>query len=119
MNKTSTSSLLLVTLLLTGCQDFPIVTRPEKVQAQTPAVKVSRVPVHRFVMTKYNADVAFDTQTGQLCRTWAWQSIAKKTPEQELKGIPSAMGEYSPTCIDLYKQFPSGSATSSEALAEE
>ena len=118
MNIASVSSLLIASLLLSGCEDFPIVTKLEKPQTQA-ITKLNRVPVHRFILTKYNADVAFDSQTGQLCRTWAWIPTAKHTPEQELKGIPLSMGEYSPTCLDLYKQFPSGSATSSESLSEE
>jgi len=102
--------------LLAGCEELQ---QPKT--AKTKIVTENRVPVRRFILTKYDADVAFDTQTGQLCKTWEWEPIAKLTPQQEASGVhPSrALGEFSPTCISLYKQYPSGTGTTSEVLADE
>jgi len=101
---------------LAGCEEFQ---QPK--QAKTKIVKESRVPVRRFILTKNDADVAFDTQTGQLCKTWQWEPLAKLTPQQEASGVhaPRALGEFSPTCISLYNQYPSGVGTTSEALPDE
>jgi hypothetical protein len=53
--------------------------------------------------------VAFDTQTGQLCRTWDWSTTgAKATPDKNGIVPQQATGELTPTCISLYKQYPTG-----------
>jgi hypothetical protein len=49
---------------LASCEEFQ-----QAKPAKTKIVKENRVPVRRFILTKYEADVAFDTQTGQLCKT--------------------------------------------------
>jgi hypothetical protein len=112
------SGIILVGLgfLFSGCEEFQ---QPKP--ANTKIVKESRVPVRRFILTKYDADVAFDTQTGQLCKTWEWQPMAKLTPQQEASGVhpPRALGEFSPTCISLYSQYPSGVGTTTEVLPDE
>jgi hypothetical protein len=77
--------------------------------------------VHRFVLTRTNGDVAFDTQTGQICRTWDWAPVGKTSkPDPESGNMPQrSFGEFTPTCVSLYKQYPSGVSTESEALADE
>ena len=48
--------------------------RPTSVKPAAP-----KPPLHRFILTRYPADasVAFDTQTGQICKTWEWQPVGK------------------------------------------
>jgi hypothetical protein len=99
-----------------GCDELLSNQKP-KVQV----VKENRVPVRRFILTKYSADVAFDSQTGQLCKTWEWEPTAKLTPAQEASGThpQRALGEISPLCLNVYTKYPSGIGTSGEALADE
>lgn len=50
-------------------------------------------------------DIALDTQTGQLCRTWDWspsRDQPKSNPALEIKP-----GQYAPLCITLYNSYPS------------
>ena len=89
-------SIILMSFLFSssGCDEFQQAQqKPKPVKSQT--VIENRVPVRRFILTKYNADVAFDTQTGQLCKTWEWEPTAKLTPQQEASGVhpARAMGE--------------------------
>jgi hypothetical protein len=79
------------------------------------------VPVHRFVLTRTDYDVAFDTQTGQICRTWAWQPLGKPAkPDPESGNAPQRkFGEYAPTCLSLYQTYPSGTNPESESLLDE
>jgi hypothetical protein len=102
-----------------GCDQFQQAQQPKA--AKTQILKENRVPVRRFILTKFNADVAFDTQTGQICKTWEWEPTGKLTPQQEASGVhpPRAFGEFSPTCISLYTQYPSGVGTTSEVLPDE
>lgn len=73
---------------------------------------VQRPPLHRFVLTRYpiDAGVAFDTQTGQICRTWEWQPGGKAaTPDPDNGTTPQRQtGEFAPTCLSLYQKYPSG-----------
>jgi hypothetical protein len=86
-----------------------------------PTPKENRVPVHRFVLTRASEDVAFDTQTGQLCRTWEWTPIGKASkPDPDSGNMPQRkFGEFAPSCLSLYEKYPSGVNTQSEALADE
>lgn len=54
-------------------------------------------PIGRFVpVTNHNLlDLAVDTVTGQMCRTWNWQY---KPDENGLAGLP--------LCNDLYHLYP-------------
>src|SRR5437879_4165062 len=89
--------LIAAVLFQTGCDQ--INQTPAKPVAKT---RVPSRPTHRFVLTKFNAGVAFDTQTGQICRTWDW---ANMNPSND--GTQKSLGEYSPTCVTLYNNFPS------------
>jgi hypothetical protein len=113
---------LLVSLLaLSGCDDLNKAMGNNKAMGSVPKVtKENRVPVHRFVITR-NPDIAFDTQTGQICRTWEWVPVTKPAKANEETGmVPQRMpGELSPTCISLYTKYPSGVSTQSETLTDE
>ena len=77
--------------------------------ASKPKPKAPRTPLHRFVLTRAE-DVAFDTQTGQICRTWTWQPVGKApAPDPVTGGAPSRkFGEFAPLCLDIYTLYPSG-----------
>jgi hypothetical protein len=108
-------------LAMSGCDDLNKgMGNVPKVTKEIPKVtKENRVPVHRFVITR-NPDVAFDTQTGQICRTWEWMPVTKPAKPNENGMVPQRMpGELSPTCISLYTKYPSGVSTQSEALVDE
>lgn len=89
-----TLAMLALTFLVTqtGCD---ILQSPPKPVKKDP-VAIEQKPTHRFVLTR-NPDVAFDTQTGQLCRTWEWEP---KNPD-----IPS-FGQFTPTCLSVYATYP-------------
>ena len=73
-------------------------------QKKTPApVKpMKATPLHRFVLAQPLKDVAFDTQTGQLCRTWEWSiEPSKANPATEIK-----VGQFAPTCLSVYTTYP-------------
>lgn len=99
-------------------------------QAQTPPAKKTesqassrdrRMPVHRFVLTRLNPDVAFDTQTGQICRTWDWQPLGKAaTPDATTGMTPQRQfGEFTPTCLSLYQTYPSATTPESETIPDD
>src|SRR5437879_4640274 len=68
---------------------------------------------HRFVMTKFDGGVAFDTQTGQICKTWVWEATGKpQKADTSGNVLPRTFGEFSPTCLSLYEKYPSGDDTS-------
>ena len=71
----------------------------EKTQPSPPArPEIHTRPIGRFEkLQNFRVDVALDTQTGQLCRTWYWQSTDRKHPDAY---------EDLPVCINLYQQFP-------------
>src|SRR5258707_976455 len=87
-------------LALSGCEEL---SQSAKRAVRTQTTKTSRVPVHRFVLTRYDAGVAFDTQTGQLCRTWEWRLGGKPAkPDAETGTTPQrSIGEFTPTCLTL------------------
>lgn len=54
-------------------------------------------PIGRFEkIQNFRVDVALDTQTGQLCKTWEWQSTNRNSPDPY---------ENLPTCAFLYGNF--------------
>lgn len=96
---------LLYLLCLTGCDQLS--ANPQPVPKKTRAAKRS-VPVHRFVQESFDPAVAFDTQTGQICRTWAWQPaapVAKYEPDGT--HAQRSLGEFAPTCASIYLSSPS------------
>jgi hypothetical protein len=70
-------------------------------KSQTAAPQKSEThsrPIGRFEkLQNFRVDVALDTQTGQLCRTWIWQSTDRVHPDAY---------ENLPVCISLYLQYP-------------
>jgi hypothetical protein len=90
-------------LLLQACDN---VTPQKKAAATSERIQPSRLGLHRFVLTRIGTDVAFDTQTSQICRTWDWlpaAGVQKSNPYAEVKP-----GQFAPTCLSLYQKFPSG-----------
>ena len=88
--------ILAITILLaiaTGCDQ--LADRPQ------PSARPSEShphPIGRFEkLQNFRVDVALDTQTGQLCKTWQWESTNRKSPDPY---------ENLPTCESLYKNFP-------------
>ncbi len=95
---------ILAILQQTGCDNQP---KPMPIVPAKP-----RPPIHRFVLTRFPADsgVAFDTQTGQICRTWEWQPSGKAADaDPNTGGVPQRrVGEFAPTCITIYEKYPGG-----------
>jgi hypothetical protein len=93
----------LLTIIQSGCPTDEKKEEPPKKVAQAPH---PQTPTHRFVLTR-DIDLAFDTQTGQLCRTWDWQPVAPQTKPTAEGLMPQRKpGEYTPTCLTLYQQNP-------------
>jgi hypothetical protein len=78
-------------------------------KAAQPTKREPATPIHRFVIMNFGADVGFDSQTGQICRTWDWQPLGKAAkPDAETGTAPQRkFGEFAPTCLSLYQQYPS------------
>ena len=58
-----------------------------------------------------SGDVAFDTQTGQTCRTWDWVPAKTGKSDPNAEGVPEdKYGQLTPTCVELYRQYPSGTS---------
>jgi hypothetical protein len=87
-----------------GCDFADKKNVPTKAAVQHP-------PLHRFVLTRFPTDngVAFDTETGEICRTWDWQPGGKAlTPDPVTGTLPQrAVGEFAPTCLSLFEKYPS------------
>ena len=64
-------------------------------------------PTRRFELVEHNADVAFDAQTGQLCKTWEWQPVGKpgKVDPETGTAPQRTLGEFAPTCLSLYISY--------------
>ena len=109
----------LILVTLAGCDQLN--PSANKSSPKTQAARENRVPVHRFVLTRYDPGVAFDTQTGQLCRTWDWKLIGKPAKPDEQSGTAPqrSVSEPTPTYLSLYQQYPSGVNPQSEALPDE
>ena len=91
---------------LVGCDQIASLN-----QKKQPSEKAGLRPsARRFVLTNFGADAAFDTQTGQLCRTWDWKLTGKADQKDPITGLtPQAkLGQLAPTCLSLYTQYPSG-----------
>jgi len=112
------SATLMMFAVLVGCDQLTQQKSP------APAAKAKPRPnnmAHRFVLTKLSGGVAFDTQTGQICRTWDW-APGGKPPKPNDNGVvlQQSFGDLAPTCVSLYKEYPSGSVDSQvEAVSED
>jgi hypothetical protein len=64
-------------------------------------------PTHRFVLAEHHSDIAFDTVTGQLCRTWDWSLVGPQAKIDPSTGVAPqrAEGELAPTCLSLYQEY--------------
>jgi hypothetical protein len=94
---------LLLALCLFGCDQLtPKPTVTVKIPDQD-----EHFPTRRFELVTHDADVAFDTQTGQLCKTWDWQPMGKVSkPDPITGGSPQRkLGEFAPTCLSLFIQW--------------
>jgi hypothetical protein len=107
--------------VLSGCDEPNLNQTPNKPEKTVAVKKDDAVPVHRFVITRSDYNVAFDTQTGQLCRTWGWEPLGKSPkPDPETGGAPQRqVGEFTPTCLLVYQQYPSGKDTQSGSVTDE
>jgi hypothetical protein len=89
-------------LLFQGCDQLVDSTKNPPTAAKAnpkEQPKAPKSPIHRFVLTR-DGGVAFDTQTGRICRTWDWQLIAKQPKPDSEGNIPQrTFGELAPTCI--------------------
>lgn len=55
------------------------------------------------MVNKGNWGVAFDTQTGQLCRTWDWEPMTAPKYNKEGSAPQDVLAEFSPTCLSIYQ----------------
>ncbi len=101
----TTASLTL--LILGGCSPAAQTQR----KTDPPEPKSQRPGLHRFVLTRAGVDVAFDTQTGQICRTWEWAPTGPAPKPASDFPRQRESGEFAPTCLSLYQTFPSGVGT--------
>jgi hypothetical protein len=105
--------LLLLTLIgvmvETGCPSG------QQKQAPTTAPVIVR-PYRRFVPIAHGQGFlsfpywAFDTKTGQLCKTWSWTNPTVEKADasgdtSKLAGLDAAAA-YTPTCKELWTAFP-------------
>ena len=102
----------LMPLGVIGC-DF---VKPTPVE-RTKLVTQNHLPVHRFVITR-DSGLALDTQTGQLCRTWEWMPTSKQRFDADGNPIPRNYGEFAPTCLLVYQQYPSGKDSQTELIPD-
>lgn len=107
-------------IFLLGCED---INKHTSKQSQPAITKVPpKRPIHRFVaLSKFGGDVAFDSQTGQLCRTWDWQLTGKQpTPDPSTGSVPQLkLGQLAPTCLSLYDQYQSGAEEDTQIVLDE
>lgn len=102
-------------LLFQGCDTSTDQTKKSG-PGQPRVVSAPRPGLHRFVLTRAGVDVAFDTQTGQICRTWEWTPTSAPSKPNPTTGMAPqrAVGEFAPTCLLLYQTYPSGVGSASE-----
>jgi hypothetical protein len=93
-----------------GCE------KPAPVE-RTKLITQNHIPVHRFVITR-DSGLALDTQTGQLCRTWEWVPSGKQRLDADGNPIPRNYGEFTPTCLSVYEQYPSGKDSQTELIPD-
>lgn len=99
----------------------------DQVTQQKPSAPVAKAKpsrqtsaAHRFVLTKFDGGVAFDTQTGQICRTWDWAPGGEPaTPNDKGIRLQRSFGELAPTCISLYTEYPSSADSVIETVSED
>lgn len=90
----------ILALVLFGCD---AINPPKKATEK----KAAHTPTHRFsVISRFGGDVAFDTQTGQLCRTWNW-TLPNIKPDSTGRVDQIKLGQLAPTCLSLYQMYPS------------
>jgi hypothetical protein len=113
--KTVATIALFAFIQQSGCDNSPAKTSAPKAVGLKP-------PLHRFVLTRYPADagVAFDTQTGQICRTWEWSpSGPAPEPDPTTGNAPQrSIGEFAPLCLSIYTQYPSGPGDGGSAVED-
>ena len=117
MKKYRSATLCLVAVAsggLSGCDD---VMKKNDTKQKSQVVKQNRVPVHRFVSTR-ELSLALDTQTGQLCRTWDWSLSGKQKFDADGNPVPRTYGEFTPTCLSVYEQYPSGVDAQGGAISD-
>ena len=105
MKSISFALILPISLLtLAGCDQF---TQPPKPEPKAPVATAARPPIHRFTPAPNDFNVAFDTQTGEICRTWNWQVASKPAKPDPITGVtpPRQFGEDAPTCLSLYNSW--------------
>jgi hypothetical protein len=79
------SALFLLPII--GCDD--VAKQAGYVPAKTsekPTTPAPRHPIHRFVLTQFGGNVALDTQTGQICKTWGWEAMGKEPAPDPVSG---------------------------------
>lgn len=84
-------AMLLALYQTNGCDE----SQPTKIREEHPN------PIGRFVAveTHGSSDVALDSMTGQLCRTWQWEYRGANNPNKG--GLDDL-----PTCFNIYRQYP-------------
>jgi len=102
---------LLFLSMTVGCDDIAKGFGYVSAKAIQQAKREPATPTHRFATMNFGADVGFDSQTGQICRTWDWKPLGKGAkPDAETGETPQRkFGEFTPTCLSLYQQYPSAS----------
>ena len=91
---------------LPSCRMFQGNCDDKKVPSARSQVNRKTHPLHRFVLAAPLKDVAFDTQTGQLCRTWDWSISGEVKADTEGHVPERKIGELTPTCLSLYESYP-------------
>ena len=102
--------ILVVVILLpmTGCEQLAEQSKPSSPAPSSVPERLSH-PIGRFEkIQNFRVDVALDSQTGQLCKTWEWQSTNRNTPDPY---------ETLPTCDLLYKTFPTTEKSEREGIS--
>jgi len=111
VTKTLTLSAVIISIVsAAGCSgpDSYYVTRSEynKSQEETRSEynklrQLQQQAPSRFItLSGPGYGVAFDTATGQICRTWDWTPVPAKPPATEPRP-EQLLGEFAPTCKSL------------------
>jgi hypothetical protein len=110
-------------LSLTACDDiarqFGYVPAKSAVSTQK-RPSAPPTPIHRFAVLQHDYGVAFDSQTGQVCRTWDWSVLGKSAKPDAEGALPQRQfGEFAPTCVSLYRDYPSVGSRTADSEADE
>ena len=62
----------------TGCDQSPTKQKDKIIESQPSKIQ-NQPPINRFVLVPQNMDLAFDSMTGQLCKSWNWQKSDNST----------------------------------------